>query len=352
MVDGGGVGAHLLGAHVVGCADELAGLGQAGHREKVGAGGARHAEVEHFRLSGFLHKDVGRLQVAVDDPLIVRVLHRVAHPRHETHAGSEVEAAAAGKLVQRQPVDKLHREIRLAVVGEAGLVDLRDARVMQPAQDLGLVGEPLDDGGRGEAAADDLEGHSAAWAILLRLVDGAHAALANDLQHLVMPQPAERVRPSGRGQEVERDVGFGPHSARQGRHPKSHDRPACPTPPRAVLPPACPGNRPPSHATEAAPRCAAASSDRQRRRLPGKAARSAGSSFSIASKKIARSPIALHSTIVVAGDVACGASFLTMPPVGHRLPMRNRRRNHAILLQNRCAFYPPPSRAWCNQARA
>ena len=41
-----------------------------------------------------------------------------------------------------------------------------------------------------------------------------------------------------------------------------------------------------------------------------------------------------HFTIVVAGDVACGASFLTMPQVGHRLPMRNRGRNHAILLRN------------------
>ncbi len=34
----------------------------------------------------------------------------------------------------------------------------------------------------------------------------------------------------------------------------------------------------------------------------------AGSSFSIASKKIARSPNALQSTAVVAGDVTCGAS--------------------------------------------
>ncbi len=44
-----------------------------------------------------------------------------------------------------------------------------------------------------------------------------------------------------------------------------------------------------------------------------KAARSAGSSFSIASKKIARSPIALHSTTVVVGDVACGASSSPCP---------------------------------------
>ena len=53
---------------------------------------------------------------------------------------------AAGVLVQGQAADELHGEERLAVVGEAGLVDLRDAGVVQPAQDLGLVGEPLDAG--------------------------------------------------------------------------------------------------------------------------------------------------------------------------------------------------------------
>ena len=187
---------------------------QADPAQKIGAGGTRHAEVEHFRLPGLVHEDIGGLQVAVDNALIVGVLHGVAHPRQKAHAGGEVEAVAAGVLVQRQPVDKLHREIRLAVVGEAGLVDLRDAGVMQPAQDLGLVGEPLDDGGGRESATDDFEGDGAAWVILLRHVDGTHAALANDLQHLVMPQPPERVRSPGRGQEVERDVGFGPHHRR------------------------------------------------------------------------------------------------------------------------------------------
>ena len=178
MVDGGGVGGHLLGAHVAGRAEELAGPGQAGPGQQVGVGGAGHAEVEHFRLSGLLHEDVGGLQVAVDDALVVGVLHRVAHPRHQAHAGAEVEAVAAGVLVQGQAADELHREERLAVVGEAGLVDLRDAGVVQPAQDLGLVGEALEERGRGEAGADDLEGDSAARAVLLRLVDGAHAALA------------------------------------------------------------------------------------------------------------------------------------------------------------------------------
>ena len=96
-----------------------------------------------------------------------------------------VEAVAAGVLVQRQAADELHGEERLAVLGHAGLVDLGDAGVVQPAEDLGLVGEALEQRGRGEAGADDLEGDGAARVVLLGLVDGAHAALAEQAQDAV-----------------------------------------------------------------------------------------------------------------------------------------------------------------------
>ena len=153
-VDGGGVAGHLLGAHVAERAEELAGAGQAGGGQQVGVGGVGHAEVEHLRLAGLIHQDVGRLEVAVDDALVVGVLHRVAHPRHQLDAGGEVEAVTVGVLVQGQAADELHGEERLAVVGEAGLVDLGDAGVVQPGQDLGLVGEALEQGAGGQAGAD------------------------------------------------------------------------------------------------------------------------------------------------------------------------------------------------------
>ena len=208
---------------------------------------------------------------------------------------------------------------------------------MQPAQDLGLVVEPLDDGGRGEAGADDLEGHSAAWAILLRLVDGAHAALANDLQHLVMPQPPERVRPPGRGQEVERDVGFGPlrrgkagtRKAAIGRHAR---------PRRELF-----GRR---HVQEIAHRRMRL---KQRLDAPPQV-RIASAGVIQVSRPLGR-VVFLHrleedrsfthrATLYNRGCRGRGLRcvVLTMPQVGHRLPMRNRRRNYAILLRNRCAF--------------
>ena len=65
--------------------------------------------------------------------------------------------------------------------------------------------------------------------------------------------------------------------------------------------------------------------------------------LSSASKKIARSAIALHSAAGACRDVARGVSSRPRPR-GHRLPMRNRRRNHATFLRS-LAVYPPPSRA-------
>jgi hypothetical protein len=44
---------------------------------------AGHAEVEHLGLAGLVHQDVGGLEVAVDDAVLVGVLHSVADPRQQ-----------------------------------------------------------------------------------------------------------------------------------------------------------------------------------------------------------------------------------------------------------------------------
>ena len=141
-VEGGRVAGHLLGAHVGERPDHLADFG-AGGRVQVRVGGPGHAEVEDFGLARFVHQDVGRLEVAVDDAVLVRVLHSVADAGREVEAGGRIEVAAAGVGVERYAVDELHGEVGAAVVGHAGGVDLRDARVVQAAQDVRLPGEAL-----------------------------------------------------------------------------------------------------------------------------------------------------------------------------------------------------------------
>ena len=75
-------------------------------------GGAGHAEVEHLGLAGLVHQDVAWLQVAVDDALVVGVLHRVAHLRQQLQPCGRTELLAAGVLVERQPADELQCEER------------------------------------------------------------------------------------------------------------------------------------------------------------------------------------------------------------------------------------------------
>ena len=70
-----------------------------------------------------LDQDVGGLEVAVDDPLLVRVLHRRADLAEQGEPGVQVEAMGVAILGDRDPLDQLHDEERAAVVGRAGVED-------------------------------------------------------------------------------------------------------------------------------------------------------------------------------------------------------------------------------------
>lgn len=91
--------------------------------------------------------------------------------------------------------EKRHRGLPRAV--RAGEVDLGDVRMPQPAEHLGLVPKPRDLGRRGEDVAQHLHGHEPVGGRLPRLVDAAHAPLAE--------QPHDRdATEIGAGRELER----------------------------------------------------------------------------------------------------------------------------------------------------
>ena len=62
--------------------------------------------------------------------------------RHQLQTLPRVQLVRAGVVHQRRAADELHREVRLrpgAGVGGAGLVDLRDAGMLQARQRLGFA---------------------------------------------------------------------------------------------------------------------------------------------------------------------------------------------------------------------
>ena len=95
--------------------------------------------------------DVGRLEIAVDDALLVGVVDRIADPGEELEALVQREARLLGVVGEGLPPHQLHREEGLGAVGALGgpgLVDLGDAGMLQPSEHFGLTGKASDQLGR------------------------------------------------------------------------------------------------------------------------------------------------------------------------------------------------------------
>ena len=113
------------------------------------------APIDDQRLTVRAQHDVGRLQVAVHHPTAVRIVHRVADveemPQQLPERQDPFARGAAGDLglvklldglLEGLALDEPHGVIRAAVGVAAQAVDRDDARVLQPAGDLGLAHEP------------------------------------------------------------------------------------------------------------------------------------------------------------------------------------------------------------------
>ena len=95
------------------------------------------------------HEDVRRLEVAVDDQVLVRVAHRLARRRAKSRSrSSTLEPTRVAVLGDRLALDVLHGEPRPPVVRDAAVEQPGDVRMVQPGEDLPL----------GEEAPADLVG--------------------------------------------------------------------------------------------------------------------------------------------------------------------------------------------------
>ena len=100
------MGVGLLGTHVLERADDLPLCRHRGAFAGFGLEEASDTEVDDLGdqpVVLFGDEHVGGLQVAVDDPALVRVLHRVADAREELEPGREVEAVLLGGAVRASP---------------------------------------------------------------------------------------------------------------------------------------------------------------------------------------------------------------------------------------------------------
>src|SRR6187455_740280 len=106
----------------------------------------RDAEVEQFRYTVRRYQDISRLDVAMDDELAVRVVHRVAHDAEQSQALGRGELVRIAIIVNGfSALDQFHHEVRQAVFGRAAIEQPSDVRMVQSRENLPFVAEAAQD---------------------------------------------------------------------------------------------------------------------------------------------------------------------------------------------------------------
>ncbi|HVC92132.1 MAG TPA: hypothetical protein VND64_00500 [Pirellulales bacterium] len=153
-------------------------------------------------------QNVAGLDVAVDDPMLVRVVERVGQLRHQLGRFAEGGPATADQVGQRQPGDVVAHDVRRSMlVGD--LIHLHDARMAQAGRAAGLAQKPLFIFGCGEIiGAGNLQGHEAIELGIVGFVHLAERAPPEQLQDQEAADRASRsdvaVRGGGAGLEAKR----------------------------------------------------------------------------------------------------------------------------------------------------
>ncbi len=180
---------RLLGRHVFQRADDRPEPGDQRPVGQLWPGRLGHAEVDDLRhrlavIEGDQH--VGGLEVAVDDALLMRVLHRLADRDEQLQPLPRREVVLVAVAGDGHPLDQIHDEVRPADAGGAGVQHAGDVGVVHQGQSLAFGLEAGDDLAGVHAGLDQLDGDEALDRLgLLGHPDAAHAALADRLDELV-----------------------------------------------------------------------------------------------------------------------------------------------------------------------
>jgi hypothetical protein len=124
------------------CRGAVAELGQAAVGRFV-AEQFRDAEVQQFDLAIVGGHHVRRFQIAMHDQPRVRRLHRRRDLAQQRDAPAHRQRMPLAMLGDRRALHIFEREPRLPVVGHAGIVEPRDARVGEPGEDVALAVEAV-----------------------------------------------------------------------------------------------------------------------------------------------------------------------------------------------------------------
>jgi hypothetical protein len=157
----------------------------------------RQAEIHDDRLAALFDHDVGRLQVAVDDAVVMRFLQRLGElADHVQYLPLGKRFVGLNEIGKRTPFDIGHRNVVLRF-DLADVVDRADVGMSQRRSRPRLPIEPLAKLARRILVeAGRFERHAPAKLRVFREMNRPHRALADNLDD---PIPAELPRQTGAG---------------------------------------------------------------------------------------------------------------------------------------------------------
>ncbi len=180
----------------------------------------REPEVEHLHHALRRHLDVGRLEVAVDDALLVRRVERLGHVARIRQRGRDGERAARDPVGQCLAGHKLQDQRGHPVVGLEA-VDGADVGMIQRGQDARFALEPREPVAvGGERRRQELDRDLAPERRVAGPVHLTHPARAQPVENLVAPEPLPEERRAG----ARRGLGEGGGDGHRGRVQKAGRR--------------------------------------------------------------------------------------------------------------------------------
>jgi len=169
------VAGGLLGTHVVRRAEAQARLGEPAPARDTH--GQRDAEVRDHGLP-VLEQDVGRLDVAVDDTLPVRIVQSLGHVGRNAHRLVHRKLVLAVELLPQALALHVRHHVEEEAVGLARIEEGQDVGMLEVGGGLDLGQEALGPHDRGELRLQHLERDVAIVPHVAREVDRGHPALS------------------------------------------------------------------------------------------------------------------------------------------------------------------------------
>ncbi len=143
------------------------------------------AEVEQLQRAVARDQDVRRLEIAMDDQVLVGRMHGGTHAAEERQPFLERQAMPVAVQVDAFAVHVLHDEIRDAVAGRAAIEQAADVAMVEARQDLALGAQPVVIRAAHEAGPHQFHGNlMAVFADALGEIHVAHAAAAEPATQL------------------------------------------------------------------------------------------------------------------------------------------------------------------------